>query len=165
MREYNLDLLDRSDYGGFWQRFVATIIDGLITYLPASALGVFVGGWIYGNFQWRQTTGVELVTSHVVWTIYYAYFWTSDWRATPGKRIMKLIVVTHDGAPLGIGRSLWRTVALSLSGLVIIGPLLVIFTQRRQGLHDLLAGTVVVKENAAERAKVAYEPIAGTSNV
>ena len=155
MRVYNLDLLDRTDYGGFWQRAAATAIDSLILYLPWHALAAFLGVWLHGSFQWRQSEGIEVAANVIVWGIYATYFWTSDARATPGKRIMKLVVVTDDGFALSAGKSLWRVAMMFVSGLFIIGPLLAVFTQRRQALHDFLAGTVVVKENAAHRVKLA----------
>jgi uncharacterized RDD family membrane protein YckC len=70
-----------------------------------------------------------------------------------------LTILTADGFELPLSRALLRYVAIIVSGAAIVGPLLVAFTERRQGLHDLIANTVVVKRIAL--AKVAIE---GTSN-
>jgi uncharacterized RDD family membrane protein YckC len=65
-----------------------------------------------------------------------------------------LVVIADDGCSVGVGRSFGRLASQFVSGLVLIGPLLVIGSARRQALHDMLAGTLVVKAGAAERVKV-----------
>lgn len=153
-RAYNLDLLDRSDYGGFWQRTLALYIDSFILYLPILVLAVLLGAWVRGDFQWSQGFGIQFTTTFIGWAVYSVYFWTGPRRATPGKRIVGLVVATDDGFTLDGGKSLWRVVALFISASILIGPLLALTSERRQTLHDLLAGTVVIKVKAAERVRV-----------
>lgn len=90
-------------------------------------------------------------------SVYSVYFWTGRWRATPGKRIVGLVVATDGGFTLDAGKSVWRVVALFISGSILIGPLLAVTSERRQALHDLLAGTVVIKAKAAERVSFAAQ--------
>lgn len=154
MRAYNVDLLDRSDYGGFWRRVLALVVDSLILWLPSLALAFCLGVWFRSDFSLNQSRGIQAMAAYGAAAVYSVYFWASRWHATPGKRLVGLIVVADDGSLLGVGRSAWRLVGQVVSGLVIVGPLLVIGSERRQALHDLLAGTVVVKARAAERVKV-----------
>jgi uncharacterized RDD family membrane protein YckC len=71
-----------------------------------------------------------------------------DWRVTgqrPGLRLMRLRVVDEHGSPHGLGRSILRLVGLFLAiAPLFAGFLPVLFDRRRRGLHDFLAGTVVV---------------------
>jgi uncharacterized RDD family membrane protein YckC len=106
-----------------------------------------------------QSWWLESAVVYGVWAVYCVLFWSMRWHATPGKRLCGLTILTADGFELPLSRALLRYVAIIVSGAAIVGPLLVAFTERRQGLHDLIANTVVVKRIAL--AKVAIE---GTSN-
>jgi uncharacterized RDD family membrane protein YckC len=73
----------------------------------------------------------------------------SRWQATPGKRAMRLKVTDVRCRPLGYGRAFGRYTMKGLSGSVFcIGFLVQPFTARKQALHDLLAGTLVVRSAA-----------------
>ncbi len=121
-------------YGGFWIRVLAWIIDvvivGLVfplamlsgTHVIGFGLG-FVGGWLYE----------ALLTS-------------SSLQATLGKMIMGLRVTDLQGQRIDFGRATVRHFAKYLSTAILgIGYLMVAFTERKQGLHDLIAGTLVQK--------------------
>ena len=123
-------------YGGFWIRVAAWIIDALIVglvfpiaFLAGPGLHVvgfglgFFGGWLYE----------ALLTS-------------SSMQATLGKMILGMRVTDQQGGRLDFGRATIRHFAKYLSGLTLgIGYVLVAFTERKQGLHDMIAGTVVQK--------------------
>ena len=81
----------------------------------------------------------------VVWTVgYFAVFWSTTGQ-TPGNRLMHLRVCREDGAVLSPRRALVRFGALVLAALpMFAGFLPVLVDDRRRGLHDMLAGTVVV---------------------
>ncbi|GFK92601.1 hypothetical protein NNJEOMEG_00426 [Fundidesulfovibrio magnetotacticus] len=80
----------------------------------------------------------------VVW-LYYALQESSPVQATLGKRIMGLKVMDLEGRRISFGRATGRYAAKLLSGgLLLLGYAMILFTKKRQGLHDLLAGTVVV---------------------
>jgi uncharacterized RDD family membrane protein YckC len=80
-----------------------------------------------------------------LWLLYFAAFTASAWQATPGKRWFGIKVTDLSGRRIGIGRSIVRAVASVLSWVALFGGyLLALVTPRRQALHDLMAGTVVV---------------------
>src|SRR3954447_16957354 len=82
---------------------------------------------------------------YVLWTIgYLVGFWASTGQ-TPGARIMRFRVVGTDGALLGIRRGVVRCVGLLVAALPLLaGYLMIPFDDRRRGLHDRIARTVVV---------------------
>lgn len=87
---------------------------------------------------------------YVVWTVaYFATFWSATGQ-TPGGRVMRIRVCRADtGEPIGVGRSVLRLVYLALAAIPLFaGFLPILFDDRRRGLHDMLAGTVVVSAPA-----------------
>ena len=82
----------------------------------------------------------------VVQWLYEALLTSSSWQATVGKRVLDLKVTDEGGNPISFERATARFFAKLLSSLTLgIGFLMVAFTNRKQGLHDLLAGTLVMK--------------------
>ncbi|GAN67557.1 RDD family protein [Acetobacter orleanensis] len=79
--------------------------------------------------------------------LYFILFESSRFRATPGKRLCQLEVTTLDGARISIGRATLRFLIKALLSfpLLYIGVLMVAFTRRKQALHDLIAGTLVIR--------------------
>jgi uncharacterized RDD family membrane protein YckC len=82
----------------------------------------------------------------IAWSAaYFVTFWSTTGQ-TPGGRLLRIRVVRADGAgTMGFRRSLFRLVCLALAALPLFaGFLPILFDDRRRGLHDMLAGTVVV---------------------
>lgn len=78
--------------------------------------------------------------------LYWTVFESSSWQATPGKRMLGLRVTDMDGNRIGFGRANARYWSKILSFLILlIGFLMVAFTRRKQGLHDLIASTLVLR--------------------
>jgi len=82
--------------------------------------------------------------------IYFAVFWWA-WGATPGKLIFGLRVVDESGGPIGIERALVRTVQIPL----FLGFIWASFDERRQGIHDKMAGTYVVDRRRGRTTETA----------
>jgi uncharacterized RDD family membrane protein YckC len=82
----------------------------------------------------------------VAWSVgYFATFWSTTGQ-TPGGRVMRLRVVRADGGRLSVPRSLLRVLYLTLAAIpLLLGFLPILFDDRRRGLHDMLAGTVVAE--------------------
>jgi uncharacterized RDD family membrane protein YckC len=81
--------------------------------------------------------------------IYFVLFWSAAGQ-TPGMRLLHLRVRRPDGDKPSIGRALVRVVGLVLAIVpLFVGFLPVLFTERRRGLPDFLAGTVVVYDRAS----------------
>ncbi len=122
-----------ASYGRIAPRAVALFIDlvlvGVLTSVVAAAIGTDSHGWIASLISW----------------LYFAAQESSGWMGTLGKRAMGLAVQGVDGRQLGFGRASIRWAGRWLSGLAFgLGYALALFNDKRQTLHDLLAGTVVV---------------------
>ncbi len=83
---------------------------------------------------------------------WFALSEASPWQATPGKRLLGLRVVDAGGARIGLVRATGRHLAGTLSWITLnIGHLMALLPPQRQALHDRIAGTHVVQENADAR--------------
>ena len=134
-----------TQYGGFWIRFLALLVDSAIVFL-VSAL-VMAGA--------AMALGPEMLTmvALVVWLLGFLYWpvmHASARQATFGKALLGLKVARFDGRRISILRSLVRELAKIISGAVLmIGYVMAAFTPRKQALHDLVASTYVVREGAS----------------
>jgi uncharacterized RDD family membrane protein YckC len=153
-------------YAGFWLRFVAIFIDGLIVGIPLSIFGAVIGGIV--GFSYRAAhsdskftimapdgtfnagfivmeLGLMFISMLVKW-LYFALQESSSAQATIGKRVMGLRVTDLAGQRLGFGQASGRFFAKIVSNLTAcIGYIMAGFTERKQALHDMIAGTLVVK--------------------
>ena len=146
MRRYNLQTLEQFEHGGFWIRVLATLVDTAVLMIPIMV--------VEGLVEAQRSRVLEGAVVYGVWAAYCITFWLGPWHATPGKRLCGLLILSSDGCDLTLGRALVRYVAAIVSGAVIVGPLMVALTERRQGLHDLVANTVVVKRSALAEAAI-----------
>ncbi len=106
----------------FGDRFVAALIDGLIVAIPSYLLPV-IFGWLYVAFQQQ-----------------------GEKQATVGQRTMNIKLVSLDGNPVNFGQATGRFFARLLSALFLFGVFFMFFfNDKKQCLHDYLAGTIVVK--------------------
>ena len=152
-------------YAGFWLRFVAFLIDGvisgflfLILLIPlfiltgaGAALGrigsgedisdevaAFVGiGFVLGFF---------VITVGVRW-LYYALSESSSWQGTLGKKMLNLTVTDLSGQPISFARASGRYFAKFITNLIplAIGYILAGFTEKKQAIHDMIAGCLVLR--------------------
>lgn len=122
------------NYAGFWRRFAASLIDGLIMLIPSIFLGVvFRGGF--------ASTGLGFILGF----LYRPFFESSTLNGTPGKALMKISVLSQTGERLTFKQACIRFFCGYLSALLLcIGYLIQPFTAKRQTLHDMIAETVVV---------------------
>lgn len=135
-----------TEYAGLVTRGVALVIDAVVIDLIAVVLGAAVHiivtalggsgslnlvGALAGGFAWLLWSGA-----------YFVAFWTVTGQ-TPGGRLMRIRVV-GPGGRVGFVRALRRFGGLVLCTVTLgLGFLPVLFDERRRGLHDRLAGTVV----------------------
>jgi len=151
-------------YAGFWLRFVAIIIDSIaigaaarILLLPfLGVLGMrmaFMHPWpmapmgpgevlaILGTLFW-----VIAIMSVVKW-LYFALLESSAWQATLGKKALGLMVTDLEGHRISFGRASGRFFAKIISGIILwIGFIMAGFTEKKQALHDMIAGTLVIRK-------------------
>jgi uncharacterized RDD family membrane protein YckC len=135
------------DYAGFWRRVGAILIDGLLLSLVTIPLNAAFGGDpMDANAQGAYLTSPAYGISTVIQWLYFALMESSSKQATLGKMAIGIRVTDLEGNRIGFGRATGRYFAKILSALIIgIGFLMAAFTQRKQALHDLIAGTLVVK--------------------
>jgi uncharacterized RDD family membrane protein YckC len=148
-------------YAHAWQRLVAYLID-LLVYLPVYCLlgfGMIVGAILSGveidltNPSFTEPPpiplGIEIasrIAEFLLWWLYHAALEASPLRGSVGKRVMGLRVTDEAGRPLGFVHALGRNVAKVLSLMtLLIGFVMIAFTDRKQGLHDMVARCVVLR--------------------
>jgi uncharacterized RDD family membrane protein YckC len=139
-------------YGGFWIRVVAAIIDAVILrvlvapiYLIFRSLGL---ADVMALFPHRPLEffggGVAFIVFLFGSWLYEAFMESSSYQATLGKMICGLKVTDLNGNRISFERATGRHFAKWLSAAILgIGYIMVAFTERKQGLHDLLAATLV----------------------
>lgn len=135
-------------YAGFWKRFLAFIIDTLLIAVATTLMGFVLGIVMVITApldQLRVAENLANLLGLLLGWLYFAGMESSGYQATVGKLALGIKVTDLDGNPVGPGRASVRYFAKILSSLILlIGYLMVAFTAKKQGLHDLLAGCLVV---------------------
>ncbi|HMJ98100.1 MAG TPA: RDD family protein [Reyranella sp.] len=132
-------------YGGFWIRVVAYIIDGILLTIVCGVVDRLLGINILAT-DWDHYDPLANVISLVIGWLYFALLESSERGATVGKMVMGLRVVTSDGRRLSFMNATGRYFAKILSAIILcIGFIMVAFTDKKRGLHDIIAGTLVIK--------------------
>ena len=140
-------MLSKNFYAGFWTRFVAYVIDMIVIYAVSSLLNTFSFGLLNKVFDF-PILGEESLSYVIVMFTYFiamTYFFSQ----TLGKIIMKIKVETNKGEKLSFADVVYRELVgrLLTIFLVYLPYLAVAFTNKKKGLHDFIADTVVVKED------------------
>jgi uncharacterized RDD family membrane protein YckC len=146
---------DGLSYAPVWRRFVSAMIDVaiVVTFVLPGVLAFFwlaeiVTGWVGmepDDSRFFAGVGAVLLFLTADW-LYNAYMNSSHRRATFGKQFMGLIVTGLYGEEVGFGQATGRYFAKYISTFPLFaGFFITPFTRRKQALHDMVAGTVVVK--------------------
>jgi uncharacterized RDD family membrane protein YckC len=151
-------------YAGFWLRFVAHMIDSLLLGVVFMVLLVplflltGLGGLLHsinpnhppdpalvGAFA--SSIALIIVGSVAAGWLYNAYFESSEWQGTVGKKVMNLVVTDLQGNRISFARASGRFFAKLVSGLIPfgIGYILAGVTEKKQALHDMIAGCLVLR--------------------
>jgi uncharacterized RDD family membrane protein YckC len=162
--------LRRIHYGGFWIRFVASLVDGLIVSIPTTCLALIllaiIGGATAAHFHevfngdpnefatrfvafipaFLGFVFLLIILSIVIQWLYYAMMESSERQATLGKMILHLKVTDMSGNRISFGRASGRYFGKVLNHLIplAIGFIIAGFTEKKQALHDFIASTTVV---------------------
>lgn len=141
-------------YAGFWRRFIAALIDGLILALPMTLFWAIFTVVIYAvsespyfTEQWLIIVEIlAYIVSIIVGILYFGGMHSSKWQATFGKRLVGIKVIGYNGERISFIKGAARYLATFLSGLILyIGYIMAGITTKKQALHDLIAKTIVVK--------------------
>lgn len=137
-------------FAGFWIRFLALLVDQTIFIIIALGLGIILK-------PFTSQVGEESLSSVAAWVdafiapfLIVAYNVLFVWLkgATPGKMLVGLKIVKIDGSAVDLGAALLREIiGKAASGLLFgLGYFWVAFDKKKQGWHDKLAKTVVVRK-------------------
>jgi uncharacterized RDD family membrane protein YckC len=143
-------------YAGFWLRFVASVIDSIILLIIGSISG-FVFGAVFGflySLSMGTAEGAEeavlfpsFLLGLVINWLYYAFQESSPKQATLGKQALGIVVVDLDGKRISFGKASGRWFGKLLSSLILlIGFIMAGFTEKKQALHDIISGCLVIKK-------------------
>lgn len=128
-------------YASFWERFGAAFIDGLILLVPNLIIT-----FAFRNGGSGSALG-SLLNIAISW-LYAALQESGPHQATFGKRAMRIKVVNEAGGRIGFGQATGRHFGKLVSSLILcIGYLMMLWDDRKQTLHDKMAGTFVVAAN------------------
>jgi uncharacterized RDD family membrane protein YckC len=124
---------------GFWIRFLAILIDGIIVAVVNSAIAAVL------SLNTNGRSGLQILLG----LVYYVYFWSksSPWPGqTIGSKLLNIRVIRTDGSDLELSQSLIRYVGFFISAIcLLIGLIWAAFDPNKQGWHDKIAGTYVIK--------------------
>lgn len=135
-------------YGGFWRRAVGLLVDELVLFFPGAVLRVVLGLDAMGSgSDWSGPTEAWALAATVALAMaYHAVLASSAFEGTLGQRLLDLRVCDAGGRRLSFARALARSFAYWMSPLTCgLGWLIMLWTPRRQALHDLVCGTLVVR--------------------
>lgn len=146
-------------YAGFWIRVGAYIIDAIVV----GVVGAVIGGIFGAGMGTAASAGADPdavftggsmllnLISLLVGVAYFAGLESSSWQATLGKKALGLVVTDLNGNRISLAKAIGRYFAKILSAIILlIGFIMVAFTDKKQGLHDMLAGTLVLKGQPGE---------------
>jgi uncharacterized RDD family membrane protein YckC len=146
-------------FAGFWLRLVAYLIDSVTVSLlvspilwdlltrnlgPNVTLQNIVAFYASGT---PQSLALQMLIA-LSRALYFAVFESSGWQATPGKKMLGLYVTDLSGRRVTLWRAAGRSFGMIISDLTLwVGFLMAAFTQRKQALHDVIAGCLVLRKS------------------
>lgn len=144
------------NYAGFWRRLLASSVDGTIEVLLTWGLAFSLG---LNPFDETKTTSQTIyqVISFIITAAFSILFWVNYGGATPGKKLMAIKVVHgEDDKPLNYSVAIIRYFGYFVSLIPLaLGYIWVAFDSKKQGWHDKIAGTYVVKTDKSPRTGLA----------
>ena len=137
-------------YAGFWRRVIAYFIDAIVVWV---VLGVLIGivslvGGTLVDDSGAVNPALFLLYPLVligIW-LYFALMESSVSQATLGKMALSIKVTDLEGRRIGFGRATGRWFGKFVSGAILyIGFMMAGWTAKKQALHDMMAGTLVIR--------------------
>ncbi|WP_428908817.1 RDD family protein [Niallia sp. Krafla_26] len=160
-------------FAGFWIRVGAYLIDSVILSIPIWIVSSIIFFLFLGTsdifyymmydstYMYSEISDAEvfsfmasyytaliitIILNFIIAVAYFAGLHASKWQATIGKKLLGLKVTDLNGRRISFWRGFGRYAAMSfLSGIFFIGYIMVAFTEKKQGLHDMIASTIVSK--------------------
>jgi uncharacterized RDD family membrane protein YckC len=157
----------RVEYAGFWLRLLALLIDnvvmgiGFVLILIPLIFLTGLGGLLSqihpdeeindaGIFALIGFVFLAATASLVFTWLYHALMESSEWQATVGKKALGLVVTDMAGLRVSFRRSTGRHFGKIITNMVpfLIGYIMAGFTEKKQALHDMLAGCLVLRRSS-----------------
>ena len=140
------DMEVKSGYAGFWLRLWALIVDTIVLVIPLIGM-VMASPEPSGSGSSDAWAGLFVLTYFIMPWLYFAIFESSERQATLGKQFLGLRVTDTFGHRISFARATGRYWGKSVSYIIFgLGYLMAAFTARKQTLHDMMAGCLVVRE-------------------
>jgi len=138
--------MDDAKFVGFGKRLVAYMIDMLIIWLITVVFGVTYK--LVGPAMTEQELGSAIIIIYMLaFLLYFTLMESSAKQGTLGKMLLKIKVVNAEGERISILNALGRYFGRILSGVIMgLGYIMILFTPKKQALHDKLAKTYVVSK-------------------
>jgi uncharacterized RDD family membrane protein YckC len=143
-------------YAGFWIRFVAWLIDAILTSIVNYALMFLFFADMFKNVAEGGNPaesmnfglmGFFYVLVLVINWLYFALMESSANQGSLGKMALGIIVTDMQGNRISFARATGRYFAKILSGIILlIGYIMAGLTQKKQGLHDMIVNTLVIRK-------------------
>lgn len=139
-------------YAGFWIRFAAIFIDGIVLAIAGTIVRISLGMFSTSvphdvpnmGPDFLALLGISSSINFIFGLAYQGYF-LSQFGATPGKMLFGLRVITSEGGPISVGRAMGRDLAYILDGIsLLIGFLIAAFDSQKRALHDYICDTRVI---------------------
>jgi uncharacterized RDD family membrane protein YckC len=136
-----------------WKRVFAWILDNVLLAVGLFLwLGLLLTGGTGVNYFFSVLLFVFFPSILLVPTLYFSFFESSKYKATPGAMLLKIQVVDMQYQKLDFGKAFVRTIFRWFStGLLLLGYVVGLFTPKRQTLHDLIAQTLVIDKKSAPK--------------
>lgn len=144
-------------YAGFWVRVGATLIDALLLMLITGPIMTAYYGVGYWAYEGLVMGWVDFLVSYLLPAVLVIWLWTML-DATPGKMALGVRILDEDnGASPTHAQYVVRYLSYFVSIIpMMLGILWVGFDRRKQGWHDKLAGTVVVRRKGGSADPVQF---------
>jgi uncharacterized RDD family membrane protein YckC len=137
------------EYAGFWIRFGAIFIDGIIMLIVNKIISIplgFIGATSFEQPAVMVVTGLFMILLQIAIPAVYDIWFVGKYAATPGKMACKIKVVTADAGQVSYARALGRHFAKWISGFTLgIGYLMAAFDDQKRSLHDRICDTRVIR--------------------
>ena len=135
-------------YAGFWLRVAAYILDIIVIYAVIFIIALSVSS---NSIVFEESANDAFWPAYLLlWIAIMCYFpimESSKWQATLGKRVVGIIVTDLNGDRISFGKALARLISKLVSAMIVyIGFIMAGFTEKKQGLHDMIASTLVIKK-------------------
>lgn len=137
------------NYAGFWKRFAAALIDGVILMIVNTVILLFFGFVLVagGTDDPVVLEGVGNILGIILGWLYFAVMESSATQGTLGKMALGLKVTDLSGERIGLGKATGRHFGKIVSAIILlVGFIMIAFTEKKQGLHDMMAGCLVVNK-------------------